>query len=216
VARFLRRFFTVLGLVVGILALYLASVPLHLEWLVVAAVALALVVAAVPGVVGPVMGGISAAIRYPAVTKRLGDVEEQLNESEKQVGALGVLAEARFAAGVKLGRRQVLGELLGRLVEHKPVLIAIAGDAGHLKLIGQFEEGNDVRVGARFDAVVEVTGDKRGVVEVVAVDKENHRLELRCVERTSDAFWAALEGRVEADAQPPQGIELRGIAFGAE
>jgi hypothetical protein len=90
-------------------------------------------------------------------------------------------------------------------------LVAISGDAGHLKLIGQFEEGDDVMVGAWFNSVVSVTGDKRGVVEVIAVDKESRTVELGCIERTSDAFWSALEQRIEADPSPPAGIELRRI-----
>jgi hypothetical protein len=206
----------VLGLVVAILALYLASVPLHLEWFVIAAVIVALIIAAVPGVIRPIGRAVTAAIRYPAVVKQLGEVQEQLEESGKEVGALRALAEGRHQAGVKLGRREVVGEVLGRIVDKKPALIAVAGDAGHLKLIGRYEEGSEVRVGARFEAVVQITGDKRGVVEVVAVDKENRRVELRCVERTSDGFWSALEGRVEADAEPPAGIELRGIEWGPD
>ena len=200
----------------AILALYLASVPLHLEWVVIAAAAVALLVAAIPGLWAPLARAVTAAIRYGAVVKQLADVEGSLEEANKQVGALKVLAETRYSAGVKAGRKQLLGEVLGRLVKKTPTLIAIAGDAGNLKLIGQYEEGAVVRVGALFSAVVQMTGDKRGVVEVVAVDSESRRIQLTCVERTTEAFWAALEGRVEVDAKPPADIELRAIPWGAE
>lgn len=207
---FIGRFFVVLGIVVGILALYVAATPLHLEWLVVVAVLAAAGIAAIPVLIRPLGRAIAAVVRYPALVRHVGEVDAQLEEARQEVATLRATAQSRYEEGMKFGVRQFLGHALGQ-VSKVPKLVAISGDAGHLKLIGEYDEGEDVIVGAWFNAVVAVTGDKRGVVEVIGVDKESRKVELGCVERTSDGFWGALEQRIEADPSPPAGIELRPI-----
>jgi hypothetical protein len=186
VLAYIGRFFGVLAIVVGILALYLAAAPLHLEWLVVVAVLAAAGIAAIPTVIRPLGRTIAGAIGYPALVRQLAEVQTQLQDARQEVATLRARAEGRYEEGMKFGKRELLGHALGN-VSKVPKLVAIGGDAGHIKLIGQYEEGEEVMVGAWFNAVVSVTGDKRGVADVIAVDKESRTVELGCVERIPGA-----------------------------
>ncbi len=211
---YLGRFVAALGVVTGLVAAYIAAATVHLEWVVILAVLLAAVIASVPSIWRPLRTAIAAAIQYPATVRRLAVAEAELSEANEQIAALRAAVDDSFRKGIEFGQRQLQGVTLGLLILKMPVLTAITGDAAQLKIVGRYEESEeeDLGVGAWFDVVVVGTGDKRGVVEVLAVDKPSRTIEMACVERTVEPFWVALENRVEADPSPPAGVELRPVS----
>jgi hypothetical protein len=214
VQAYLRRLGAGLGWAAGLFAAYLAAAAVHLEWLALLLALAIAFIASIPGIWRPLRNAIAAATRYPATIRRLTEVEAELAEANKQVAALGVAVDDSFRRGIEFGQRQLQGVTLGLLIWEMPVLIAITGDASQLKLVGRYDESEaeDMGVGAWFEVVVEGTGDKRGTVEVLAIDTVSKVVEMTCVERTVEAFWSALEHRVEADPSPPAGVELRPVS----
>jgi hypothetical protein len=196
------------------LAAYLAAAAIHLEWLVLILALAVAVIASIPSLWPPLRAAIVAAIQYPATLRRLTVAEAELAETKAEVAALEAAVDDSFRKGIEFGQRQLEGVTLGLLLLEMPKLIAITGDPAGLKLVGQYDqiEDDDIAVGAWFEVVVAGTGDKRGTVEVLAVDKQSRTIEMACVERTIEAFWVALERRVEADPSPPAGVELRPVS----
>ncbi len=211
---YLGRFAAVLGVVTGLVGAYLAAATLHLERVVLFAVLIAAAIASVPSIWRPLRSAIVAAIQYPVTAQRLAESEAELGETKEQVAELRAAVEGSYRKGIEFGQRQLHGVRLGLSIVKMPTLIAITGDPAQVKLVGRYEEGEDeeMPIGTWFDVVVVGTGDKRGVVEVLAVDAQSGTIEMACVERTVDAFWTALEHRVEADPSPPAAIELSHVS----
>jgi hypothetical protein len=205
---FLKRFWTVALTLAGIVALYLAALPLDLIWVFWAVVGLSAVVAGVT-VVGPALLTLATRIRdYPRLLKTAAVSKVETESLRTQVRGLKSDIATRWEEGVAEGRQQVIGGILATRSDDPPELtgIDVASD-GTLVLVAKLT-GSSAPVGARYRVEVRSTGANRGVVEVIGVDNGRGKMTLACMHSAVQAFWDHLADRASFDSSPPSDVEL--------
>lgn len=211
--EFGRIFAAILVFLAGIAALGLGAAAIHALWIFYVVVGGSLVLA---GAVWAVRHRIPSRFvewanrfrAYPALLKQYGVLLQQSQGLQDQVTALREDAKKAHVQGRQDGRDEMVGVVLGAMVEVPPMLTSVTFSDGILALIGEYEEGQMPDAGCRFDLVVKNTQDRRGVVQVRSVDEALKTVELVCVERTVPAFWDRLESKSLEDPSPPEAVAL--------
>jgi hypothetical protein len=132
------------------------------------------------------------------------------NESlDSRVAQLEIEASQRYEDGIDEGKMQWIGAQQSQLAGEPPRLIGISDVRGELRLIGEYgEHQQPIPEATRYEVQIELTGEKRGVVQVIQVVEVNRQVHLACVERTVEEFWARIEDDAVTSVTPPAGIIL--------
>ena len=202
---FLLRFWAIAVSLATVVALYIAAAGgkvLGAFWFVVAVA----VVGAGQSSFGRSVIELLVRIRnYPILLSRVASLESEVEELRAGVAQSNDLARSRWKAGRHEGRAEVRGAMLA-LMSPSPTLMSIVNWAGELALVVSADPLP--MAGARYRVQAEVTGELKGVVEVVEVDVTKSVAFLTCAEPTASAFWAYLTDRFEYDPSAPAGVVL--------
>jgi hypothetical protein len=146
--------------------------------------------------------------RYDQVLEQTHALETELRRLKRDNDQLRRAVDRALAVGVSEGKLQILGSALARLSE-APQLLAVSDVDGVVYLVGRYDDvRRPVRVGARFSLEVIITGDRKGVLQVVRVETEERSVYMQPVERTVPEYWDRLEAAAAADPRPPSAVRL--------
>lgn len=202
---FLQRFWTVAVSLGTLVALYLAADVAKLAWAFWLVVVAAMLVACVSTIGKQVLDLLVRVRNYPLILKRLAEREQEIADLAAQAAAATQTAKSRWRAGWEEGRKATLGVLAANRSE-PPTLLSIADREGELALVATTDAAPIV--GARYLVQVQLTGEVKGVVEVVEFDDGIGTTFLTCVQPTVRRFWTHLSEKVAYESTVPDGLIL--------
>lgn len=201
--EFVKDAVLALTLLATVAALYLAAQQVDALPLFFAVLLLALAVALARRVWPPISRRVrrwNTAIReHELRTLRIAELEAELRDIGVHVPAL--MRHAEFE-----GRRAAAGWFLAKLGPDVE-LVAVSSHEGVVTLFARPTESRSVRVGARYDLELQVTGDVKGVLELTNV-AEDGTLSLVCIDARASDFWEQVSTKAITDSEPPSGLRL--------
>ncbi|WP_410666734.1 hypothetical protein [Amycolatopsis sp. cmx-4-68] len=199
---FVKRFWTWVVSLSGVVGLYLGALAVNLVWAFFVVVGISLAVGLAPKIYASARLVAMRLRNYPKLLERIALLE--VMPQEKSVVA--------WRAGVNEGRAQAIGAVISVNVE-PPQLTAISLLGEEVCLIVKFQVEPEMVQALQFNVTHVDTGEIKGLVRGCKVDSEKSIVYLQCVEATVPEFWSHLKEKAPYDPSPPAGFELSKVTL---
>lgn len=186
---------------------YLGALAVKLTWAFWIIVPVAVVVALTRATAPRILDWLTRIRNYDKVLKAAAASEASVRRLQGELEMAAGKSTQSFRAGVQEGRAQAIGIFfaLTSAAEIVPEAVSMEND---LQIHGRLTSGQLPEVGTRLALEVAMTGEVKGIVEVIQADSEGDVVVMACVRRLVEPFWKHLEESTIGGPAFPPGLRL--------
>ncbi len=211
---FARTFFTALGFLATVVAAFWGAQQINAElvfWLLLPVA----VLFALARAYGSDLAEMVTRVRnYHRLLETTAAAQREVRDLHKEVAELRAGLDTRYTEGIAEGEAAVVGAILAANSQAELHLRALSAVADTVILAAEVTAGQVPVAGARFVLEVEVTGERKGVVQVIDYNRERGIVSLRCILPSHAEFWSRLADSALDNPNPPSGLVLRPAPLG--